>query len=233
MPCTNHGGQGKRGQVSGTVTATTWDNESGSLESLVACPQCDALHRVPDRLPHGTTAACKRCGKVLAEPRQDAFLHVLVLAGTAMILMAATVFFPFMQIEAAGLSNRVSVLDAVFAFSSAWMEPLSLAVAATIMVVPMMRFAAVIYTLWPLIGGRRPYRNAMAAFRIAERLRPWAMAEIFMVAVAVAMVKVAGLASIQPGPAFWSLIALVIVTVLHDNFMCRFTVWRALECKTP
>ena len=47
------------------------------------------------------------------------------------------------------------------------------------------------------------------------------MAEVFIVGVAVALVKVAGLAHLSIGPAFWAFVALVLVTVLKDNFMCR------------
>ena len=36
---------------------------------------------------------------------------------------------------------------------------------------------------------------------------PWSMAEIFVIGVAVALVKVSGLASVTLGPAFWSFVA--------------------------
>ena len=59
------------------------------------------------------------------------------------------------------------------------------------------------------------------------------MAEIFIVGVAVALVKVAGLAMLTIGPAFWAFTALVLITALNDNFMCRLTVWRTLEARRP
>jgi paraquat-inducible protein A len=55
------------------------------------------------------------------------------------------------------------------------------------------------------------------------------MAEIFIIGVAVALVKVAGLATVTLGPAFWAFVLLVIVTVLKDSFMCRVTVWQTLS----
>jgi paraquat-inducible protein A len=69
----------------------------------------------------------------------------------------------------------------------------------------------------------------MAVFRLAERIRPWSMAEIFIVGVAVALIKVAGLASLSLGPAFWAFVALVLITAVKDNFMCRLTIWKTLE----
>jgi len=72
-------------------------------------------------------------------------------------------------------------------------------------------------------------RHAVTAFRWAETLRPWAMAEIFVIGVSVALVKIAGLASVHLGIAFWALLLLVLVNLLNDTFMCRLTIWRTLE----
>lgn len=154
---------------------------------------------------------------------------MFVLALTAMILMVAAVCFPFLELQVAGLNNRTLVLDAILAFSSGLLPPLSVALVAFIVLIPSLRFAAVAYTLWPLVFDRRPFQHARSAFRLAERLRPWAMAEIFIVGVSVALVKVAGMASVGLGPAFWAFCALVVVAALHDNFMCRRTIWKSLE----
>jgi paraquat-inducible protein A len=200
-----------------------------SLEKgLIACPLCDLLHNEPNAADN-RTVMCSRCGAVLAAPRDGAFTRVLVLALTAMILMVAAVGFPFLELEAAGLYNKTSVFDAILVFSSGTLVPLAFAVAALIVLIPTLRFAAVIYTLLPLVFRRRAFRYANPVFRFAETLRPWAMAEIFIVGVAVALIKVAGLATISLGPAFWAFSALVIVTALHDNFMCRRTIWKSLE----
>ena len=55
------------------------------------------------------------------------------------------------------------------------------------------------------------------------------MAEIFIIGVSVALVKVAGLATISLGPAFWAFVALVLVTALKDSLMCELTIWKTLE----
>ena len=49
------------------------------------------------------------------------------------------------------------------------------------------------------------------------------------IGVSVALVKVAGLATISLGPAFWAFVALVIVTTLKDSLMCELTIWKTLE----
>lgn len=196
--------------------------------TLIACPRCDVLHRRTP-LAAGQRAACQRCGTLLVAPRERSFLHVIALAFTAMILMIGAVFFPFLSISARGLYNASSVFEAAMAFSDGWLVPLSLAVLVMIVALPVARFALILYTLWPLGKARPPYRFARSAFRIAEEMQPWSMAEIFIIGTAVALVKVAGLATVSLGPAFWAFCALIVVTVLNTIFMSKAAIWDAID----
>ena len=198
------------------------------LSDLVACPTCDALHRIGP-VPDGAEARCRRCRRVLMAPRAGALTQITGLALTVVILMGAAVFFPFLDLSAGPVRNAASVFGTAMAYAQGLMAPLSLLVLALIVALPALRFGAIVYALAPLILRRPPAPGAARAFRLAQALKPWAMAEIFIVGVAVALVKVAGLAQVHLGPAFWAFVALVIVTVLNDTFMCRLSVWRALE----
>jgi paraquat-inducible protein A len=55
------------------------------------------------------------------------------------------------------------------------------------------------------------------------------MTEVFIVGVAVSMVKISGIASISYGPAFWAFTFLVIVTVGKDSLICEWSLWTTLE----
>ncbi len=198
------------------------------LDSLIACPRCDLLHRVRPQSAN-TVARCSRCHVKLVTTRQDAIPRVTALAMTVLILMIAAIFFPFLNLKTGGLSNSASLFDAATAFQSGILIPLSGAVAALIIILPALRVTAIIYALLPLQMGRKPARHAPFAFRLAEKLKPWAMAEIFIIGVAVALVKVTGLAEVTPGPAFWAFSALVVVIVLKDTAMCKWSIWSALS----
>lgn len=209
-----------------TTPKTQWTD--AELANLLACPVCDALHYLSD-VPDGASARCRRCHTVLVAPRKGAMTRIVMLASTAMVLMVAAVFFPFLTIEAQGLIQKSSVIDAITVLSDGLMLPLAFAVAAAIVVLPLTRLGALVYALAPMAIGWRPAAGAIGAFRLAQTLKPWAMAEVFIVGVAVALVKVAGLAHLTIGPAFWAFVGVVLVTMLKDNFMCTTTVWKTLE----
>lgn len=198
------------------------------LDALIACPVCDALYHMVE-VPNGGRARCRRCDTVLMAPREGAMTQIVMLSATALILMIAAVFFPFLEMSTGGLDHRSSVIDAILAYSNGLMLPLSVAVAALIVILPTVRLVAVLYAIGPMMIGHAPWRHAVEAFRLANTLKPWAMAEVFIVGVAVALVKVSGLATVSMGPAFWAFVALVLVTTLKDTFMCKLTVWKTLE----
>ena len=199
-----------------------------AMPDLLACPRCDALQRavLP---PPGGHSRCVRCSTVLIAPHRAALGHVLLLSVTGLILMLAAIFLPFIDITAGGLSSRSSVFDAAMAFSDGALAPLSVAVLAMIVLVPLARVVLTLWALAPLALGRAPLPGARAAFRLDEELKPWAMTEIFIIGVSIALVKIADLATVSLGPAFWLFGALVAVGVLQDGLLDRWTAWRALE----
>ncbi|KQB98575.1 paraquat-inducible protein A [Loktanella sp. 1ANDIMAR09] len=198
------------------------------LDDLVACPQCDTLH-MAHNLPENSQAHCQRCGIVLMTSQPSAIARVLSLALTAFVMMIAAISFPFLTLDAGGLQNATSVLDAVMAFKDGYAFPLAVAVAFFIIVIPLIRLSALIYALGPLVREAKPRQSARKAFALAEKLRPWSMAEIFIVGVTVALIKVAGLAAVTIGPAFWAFAGVVVITVLKDQLICRYSIWEALD----
>lgn len=196
--------------------------------ALIGCPQCDAVYTL-DAPTVGQTANCLRCGTRLITPRDKAGFQIIALSLSIVILIIAATVFPFLTISAAGRSNSVSILQTAFVFTDGFLVLLSLATAALIILIPLLRVVLSLYVLVPLVADRPPARGAHHAFRLSETLRPWSMAEIFAIGCAVALVKITDLADVQFGPAFWMFAALVVLIVLQDALLCRWSVWNALD----
>ncbi|BAQ68465.1 paraquat-inducible protein A [Rhodovulum sulfidophilum] len=205
------------------------DLSAQDLSELIACPQCDAVYRAVQPAPRAR-AVCARCHTVLISPQRQAGQRLIAVALTVVVLICAATLTPFLEVEAGGMSNATSVLDAALAFAGRpLLLVLTLAVAALIVFVPVLRALLILYVLTPIVFDRPPARHARAAFRLSETLRPWSMAEVFAIGCAVALVKISDLAHVAFGPAFWMFSALVILIVVQDTFMCRYSVWRSLD----
>ncbi len=198
------------------------------LDDMIACPHCDTLH-VEGDLSAGARAYCRRCGALLMTEEPRAIVWLVSLASAAVVLMVAAICFPFLDLNVQGQHNGTSVLHAVLVFGSGKAIPLAIAVALFIVVLPLVRLLALLHALTPLLRGTPPPPSARVAFALTDQLRPWAMAEIFMVGVTVALVKVAGMADVTVGPAFWAFVALVLITIVNDQIMNRFAIWKALD----
>ncbi|WP_198008812.1 paraquat-inducible protein A [Ahrensia sp. R2A130] len=172
---------------------------------------------------------CVQCGYQLTLGQPEAIARVTGLAITSAILMFIVLFAPFLDLKAGSFNSNASVVDVILGFASGIMTPLAFAVLGFIVVLPLARALLLIYTLAPLVMGTANLPGARIALRWAFYLKPWAMAEIFMVGVAVALVKLAGMASIEMGTAFWAFSLLVAVNAFQDTFMCRNTLWTGLN----
>lgn len=193
----------------------------------IGCPVCDVMYRLtPEQAC--TRTVCVRCGYRLSLGQTEAISRVVGFALTSVVLMGMVLFLPFLNLDAGLFSNKATVFDAILGFSTGIMAPLSLAVLGFIIVLPLSRALLLIYALVPVLVRRPNAPGAARALRWAIWLKPWAMAEIFMVGVAVALVKLAGMASISMGPAFWAFAAVVLASAFQDTFMCRNTLWTAI-----
>ncbi len=208
-------------------TSTQHSPVPADLERLIACPNCDALYTAPN-VASQDKAFCGRCHTVLIAPRRKAGKQLIALALTVLILITAATLFPFLAIDAGGMHQEASILQTAFAFEGALLG-LSIAVMMFIVVIPMLRLILLIYVLTPIIRDRPPARLAKPAFRLSEALNPWSMAEIFALGCAVALVKLSDLAQVQFGPAAWLFAILVVIVVVTDSLMCRYSIWKSLD----
>ena len=197
----------------------------------IACPHCDVIYRFSAEEMAARTR-CVRCGYQLTLGRSEAITRVVGLALTSTILMGIVLFMPFLHLDAGPFDSNASVVDVVLGFATGIMIPLAFAVLVFIVIVPVFRYFLLIYALAPLLAGYTNAAGTQTALRWAFQLKPWAMAEIFMVGVAVALVKLAGMATVDTGVAFWAFVLLVIVNTLQDTFMCRNTLWTSLATNT-
>lgn len=203
------------------------DVETG--DDLIACQTCDALlTEPPATLARGARARCPRCGAVLAKGSGHALDGAIAAALCTVMLIAAATALPFVSLIAGSRERTATVIDAAAAAGGdAW--PLAVAVGALILGVPLLRALALLYALVPLRLGRDRARGARGAFRLAVELRPWSMVEVFVIGVAVALVKIVDLAEVGLGGAFWLFAALALVAFYEDAVLAPRAIWRRLS----
>lgn len=195
---------------------------------LIACPACDALWERPQLAPN-EKATCKRCHTTILTNKHRSAERTVAFMFASLVLYAVAISFPFMRMERSGLSNEISVIDAVAILANNSMLILALICAGLILLFPLLRIVLLLFVGLSLFRKQPTARPHALSFRLAQLLEPWTMAEIFMIGVIVSLVKVGKLADIYLGPAFWGMSALIVIMAFGASAVCRDTIWNDIR----
>ncbi len=194
-----------------------------TLSALMACHDCDLLQRLPP-LAMGVVAECPRCGAILRRTQFNSINRTIGWLIAGLILYLVAVSFPFLAMQARGISNRTALASGIVVLYRQGMGGMGLVVLLTCLVFPLVTIVCQLYVLVPLKLGR-PLPGAAPLFALIQRLRPWGMMEVYLLGILVSMVKLAKLAHITPGPALFSFIALIFVLAASSVSLDRHLVW--------
>ena len=94
------------------------------------------------------------------------------------------------------------------------------------MIVPLMKLAGLFFLVATvrLKRGRRLRRHTRV-YRFIDVIGPWAMLDVFLLAVLVALVKLASWAKIIPGPGLAAFAAVVVLTMLASATFDPRLIW--------
>ncbi len=202
----------------------------------IACPGCDLLQRQP-RLPPGARARCPRCGEVLATAPADPIDRPLALAITAAIVLIVANTMPLMGISAVGRSAETTILGGALTM---WGQGQPLTGALVAICAAVAPGVYILFILAVLLAARRPPAPPWvgALLRLAGHLQLWAMPEVMLLGILVALVKIAELATVTAGVGLYAAGALpVLLAAIAVSFdpgaIWERVVWTDGEAPPP
>jgi paraquat-inducible protein A len=163
---------------------------------LVVCLECDALQRVSS-LSRGELLACFRCGAHLRESHGERLHRVLPLTLAASVCFVLANSWPIVAIEVAGNHSSTSLLGSIVELYNQGVPGVALIVLLTGFVAPAAQLALLAYALSSL-AARHRFPGISTIVRLLDAIRPWSMAEVFMLGALVSLVKLAGVARSFP-----------------------------------
>ena len=194
---------------------------------LIACHECDLLqHEIV--LPVQGTARCARCDAVLYRRHRDSIQRALAFTVAAAVLFVLANVFPIVGLRVGSEIIQTSLFGSAKAVYANDMKALGVLVLITTVVAPLIELGAMLWLLLPLSQGRMPPGGA-ALFRALRAVQPWRMAEVMMLGVLVALVKLAHLAEVVPGIALWSLGALIVMVAAAVSTFDPRDLWTKID----
>ena len=180
--------------------------------SGLSCRLCGCEHR-PVVLRAGERALCTRCGNLLSRRGwlgRDAGLAFAV-TGAALALPA--LMMPFITVDKLGQEHIGLLLTGANALWHDGMRLLAIWVALCGAIAPMVLLGAVTAVLARARFGRH-LPPALRWWRIAHTVEHWAMPEVHVLAVLVALIKLGRLVNVHIGPGFWCYAGMSIALLL-------------------
>lgn len=193
-------------------------------EELVACHDCDLIHRIPVE-GEGSSGRCVRCGAVLYNSKRNTVERTLALAIAGAVLFAVANLFPFLAFDMQGRVTQTTLLSGVRELWSQGMGPMAALVLLTAVLAPGLQLLALLWVLVPLQGGRQPWLLPLA-LRFLRVLERWSMMEVFLIGILVALVKLGDMAEIVPGLAIYAFAVLILVLAGASAALDRRALWR-------
>jgi paraquat-inducible protein A len=194
---------------------------------LIACHDCDLIQRLPVP-PEGATLRCIRCGAVLIQKKRNSIDRTLALAVAGLVLFILANAFPFLAFKLEANVRQTTLITGIKELYTQDLVMLAILVLITTVLVPLVQMVCMLYVLLPLKIGRIPAKLPQV-FRFGRTLQPWSMMEVFMLGILVSVVKLAKMATIIPGIALYSFLALIFVLAAMAASLDPHLVWEKWE----
>jgi len=193
----------------------------------VACPECDLLQHLPE-LPPGGKARCARCGNTLATQPTDPLDRPLALTLTAAIAFIIAHTTPLLGLSAVGRHASTTIAGGALGMWEQG-EPITAVIVAFCAGIAPGGY--ILFMLTVLIAVRRPPAPPWIGeiLRWGHSMEPWSMNEVMILGILVALIKIAELATVEPGIAMYALGALVVLFAAMMVTVDPREVWRRIE----
>jgi paraquat-inducible protein A len=191
----------------------------------LCCATCGLTLQV-DALSRGQRAECPRCGATVSEGPHGSLQLTAALAIAALILYVPANIYPILRMHFYGAYSENTVWDGVVSLAQANQYFVALIVFLASIVIPVMKLAGLLYLV---IAARfklgRRLRGRTRIYRFIDVIGPWAMLDVFLLAVLVALVKLGQIATILPGPGLIAFSAVVVLTMAASASFDPRTIW--------
>ena len=201
----------------------------GPMEDIVCCQTCGLVQRVEAPRP-GTREECSRCGTTVSEYKAASVVPTAALSLAALILYVPANLYPILRMERYGVYSESTVWGGVTGLTNAGYWFVALIVFLASMLVPLLKLAGLLFLVVTTQLGTPRWRRARTAlYRFIDVIGPWAMLDVFLLAVLVALVRLGQLATILPGQGLIAFTAVVVLTLLASAAFDPRLIWRDKE----
>lgn len=195
------------------------------MESTLTCSTCGLLQQLA-ALPPGSVAECCRCGSVVGRRQVDSLERTAAFSLAALILYLPANLYPIMRMNFYGAYSESTIWDGCASLfqNGQWLVAAIVFLAS--IVVPLCKLLGLFFlVVTTKLRSARWQAERTRIHQLIQAVGPWAMLDVFLLAVIVALVKLEQIATVLPGPGLLAFAAVVVLTILASTSFDPRAIW--------
>jgi paraquat-inducible protein A len=193
------------------------------MPEVVVCRTCDLQVEVGPIAP-GTRAVCPRCQSKVSERKPNSLHRTAALSLAALVLYVPANIYPILRMEFYGAYSESTVWDGCIKLFEDGMWFIAMVVFLASILIPLLKLLGLFF-LVTTARSMRWQRERTRIYKFIEMIGPWAMLDVFLLAVLVAIVKLEQLATVLPGPGIVAFTCVVVLTILASFSFDPRLIW--------
>ena len=192
----------------------------------MACETCGLVQQV-EAIQAGQRAICARCACVLCKHHEDSRTRTAALALAALLLYLPANIYPIMTMEYMGRHTENTVWGGIKALYQDRMWYVAIIVFAASILIPLLKLTGLFFLV--VSRGTRLQRLRLWVYKLIGWVGPWAMLDVFLLSVLVALIRFGRFATVIPGPGIYAFSSVVVLTLLAAQSFDPRLIWEEKE----
>ena len=206
---------------------TSISNPSNDTEHWSACHDCDLLLPIHD-ITENQVARCPRCNAVLYRHKKNSINRTLAFSLSALLFYIPANMLPILTLDIYGNTGRNTMLNGVARLWEQGFWWMAFLVAICSVLMPL--FELVLLLTISIAIKRQRYSRALPfTIKLQHLTSSWAMLEVYLLGIIVAIVKMSDLGDLVLGQALVCYLILLIFTLCALQSYDRHYAWLATE----
>ena len=199
------------------------------MPRFISCRTCGLVQRLVE-LPPGTVAECARCSATLGGQKRHSLARTAAFSLAALVFYAPANLYPVLQMDLYGVHSENTVWQGCVALFEQGQKAVAVVVFVASILSPVLKLLGLFFlTAMTAVGSRRWRRGRTWIYKAVEVIGPWAMLDVFLVAILVALVKLGELATVLPGRGLIAFAAVVVLTILASTSFDPALIWQTRD----
>jgi paraquat-inducible protein A len=193
------------------------------MNTVLSCKTCGLVQQLEQQVSGRYRVECAQCGAVILTNHSYSRAMTAAFSLAALFLYVPANIYPLMMMHYLGRETENTVWGGIQALWRDRMWGVAVIIFLASMLVPLLKLLGLFFLV--AVRGPRWQMARTRIYRCIEKIGPWAMLDVFLLAIMVAVIRFGRFATVIPGPGIVAFTAVVVLTLLASGCFEPRLIW--------